>query len=258
MENQNPSATDIVGKDELRKIPRKDFDLWAKQYIDYASSLPKWTDPAVLDAASEQVRLIQEEIARRADIRTAEQMIEYCQDFNTGQGSMQSWDFKHFKLIEESLLQGETVLVAFEGLHNYKSMTKHDKNFAYALTNKRIIMAQKRLVGSVVQSVSIEQINDITINRGFVFGVMTIDTVREVFNVCVGKEQVKVIHDLIHQTLEKLKKEKQSRDEERSKKTESTSAEGISAQMIELKKLLDMGIITQDDFDAKKRKILGI
>lgn len=223
--------------------------------------MPKWTDPAVLDAASEQLRIIREEIARRADIRTAEQMIEYCQDFNTGQGSMQSWDFKHFKLIEENLLQGETVLVAFEGLHNYKSMTKHDNHFAYALTNKRIIMAQKRVIGSVVQSVSIEQINDITINRGFLLGVMTIDTVKEVFNVCVGKDQVKAIHDLIHQTLEKLKNEKHSRDfdrEERGKKTESTSAESISAQMIELKKILDMGIITQDDFDAKKRKILGI
>ncbi len=122
-------------------------------------------------------------------------------------------------------------------------------------------MAQKRVIGSVVQSVSIEQINDITINRGFLLGVMTIDTVKEVFNVCVGKDQVKAIHDLIHQTLEKLKNEKHSRDfdrEERGKKTESTSAESISAQMIELKKLLDMGIITQDDFDAKKRKILGI
>lgn len=50
---------------------------------------------------------------------------------------------KHFKLIEESLLPHEEVKMPFIGLHNYIASTKHDGNFAYAVTNKRIIMAQK-------------------------------------------------------------------------------------------------------------------
>ena len=68
-----------------------------------------------------------------------------------------SWDLKHFSLIEDTLLSGETVYLVFEGLHNYQSTTKHDKNFAYAITSKRIILAQKKVIGSVLQTISLQK-----------------------------------------------------------------------------------------------------
>ncbi len=53
-------------------------------------------------------------------------------------------------------------LMSFIGLHNYKSASKHDNNFAYAITNKRLIHAQQQALGEVVQSINLDIINDVT------------------------------------------------------------------------------------------------
>lgn len=63
-------------------------------------------------------------------------MYQYCIDNNCGQGMNLNWGIKHFTLIQNSLQSDEEVLMCFIGLHNYISMTKHDNNFAYAVTNK--------------------------------------------------------------------------------------------------------------------------
>lgn len=52
--------------------------------------------------------------------------------------------------------------MSFIGLHNYKSASKHDNNFAYAITNKRLILSQQQALGEVVQSINLDNINDVT------------------------------------------------------------------------------------------------
>ena len=76
-------------------------------------------------------------------------------------GQNRKWGEKHFGLIASELQPDEDVLMAFIGLHNYQSMTKHDSNYAYAVTNKRILMGQKKLVGQALQSVMLDQVNDV-------------------------------------------------------------------------------------------------
>lgn len=77
-------------------------------------------------------------------MKTAKEMFNFCKKNKFGKGNTESWTLKHFTVIENQLSSGEDVLLCFVGLHNFVSMTKHDNNFAYAITNKRIIMAQKR------------------------------------------------------------------------------------------------------------------
>lgn len=190
-----------------------------------------------------------------SSLQTAELMLAYCEEFDLGRGNSRDWDYKHFKLIEGALMPEEYVLTIFEGLHNYRSITNHDNNFAYAITNKRIIMAQKRMIGSVVQSINIDNVNDITIGNGLLLGTITVDTTKECFNVCVSKNRAQKIHSLIHQTLERLKS---SKIESTQQKNSSGTNDSISNQLVELKNLLDMGVITQDDFDAKKKQLLGL
>lgn len=185
-------------------------------------------------------------------IQTAEQMTAYCREFGLGQGSMKDWDLKHFRLIEEALLPNEKVITVFEGIHNYRSVTKHDGNFAYAITTKRIIMAQKKLIGSVVQSVNINNVNDITVGKGALLGVLTFDTTKEVFNVCVNREHVMTIHDFVHRSIETVKEEQAGMERQ------SKDMASVSNELIELKKLVDAGIITEDEFAIKKKQLLGL
>ena len=131
-------------------------------------------------------------------MRTAEEMYDYCKKNDYGQGVNKKWDIKHFTLIQDSLAPDEEVLMCFVGIHNYVSASKHDGNYAYAITNKRIIMAQKKMIGESIQSIAFNNLNDITLSTGLLMGVIVIDTVKEVFNVGVNKKQARKINEQIH------------------------------------------------------------
>ena len=89
----------------------------------------------------------------------AENMYKYCVENNFGTGFNEKWGVKHFKVLQDNLLSGEKVLMTFIGIQNYKSMTKHDGHFAYAITNKRIIFGQKSIAGQKFKAVAHERIN---------------------------------------------------------------------------------------------------
>ncbi|MDD4509683.1 MAG: SHOCT domain-containing protein [Oscillospiraceae bacterium] len=183
-------------------------------------------------------------------LNAAQQMYQYCIDNNFGEGMNQKWGVKHFMLIEQSLQSDEEVLMCFIGLHNYISTTKHDNNFAYAITNKRIIMAQQKVVGQVVQSVLLDNLNDVTLNTGAIFGVLTVDTIKEKFNVCVSSRCAKSINDKIHEILLAQQKSK----------TAPSQIQAVSSadELLKYKNLLDMGVLTQEEFEQKKKQLLGL
>ena len=50
-------------------------------------------------------------------------MYTFPVDNGYGKGWNEKWGVKHFSIMEENLLPGEEVLMAFIGLHNYKSLS---------------------------------------------------------------------------------------------------------------------------------------
>ena len=131
--------------------------------------------------------IIQEKESKLGDdpMSRAENMYNYCKENKFGSGFNEKWGIKHFKVLQDNLFRGEKVLMTFIGLHNYISTTKHDSNYAYAITNKRIIFGQKSLTGEKFKAVNHERINDITFNKGIIFGVLTIDTPQEKFTIAL-------------------------------------------------------------------------
>lgn len=177
-------------------------------------------------------------------------MYNWCIEKGFGKGWSQNTALKHFQLITDTLTPGEEAHIAFIGLHNYISMTKHDQNFAYAITEKRIIMAQHRLFGSVVQTVAIDQINDITSVTGLTLCIITVDTFKEKFNVAVNKEDGQRLARRLHDYLVEVKIAQQPQ----------TVASQVSAadEIIKFKGLLDAGVISEEEFEAQKKQLLGV
>lgn len=184
-------------------------------------------------------------------MKTAKEMYQYCLDNGYGKGFTKGWGVKHFKLIEKSLHDDEEVFIAFMGLHNFTSVTKHDSNYAYAITNKRIIMAQKKMIGENFKTVSLDYINDIEFNSGMVWGTLKIDTLKEVFNIGLDKKDAKNISEKVQSFIHDLKKS----DKESEKATDSSKSP--IEELKDLKELLDSGALTQEEFDNQKKKILN-
>lgn len=199
---------------------------------------------AVVDARAEKIA--------EDPMSTAEGMYQYCVDNNFGSGHNEKWGLKHFGVIEKNLMQGEVVLMAFIGLHNYESVTKHDHNFAYTITNKRIMFGQRSLTGEKLKSVAYEKINDTTFEKGLLFGILTIDTPQEKFNISLDKESATAINNNVHQVLDSLKNS--------TIETHPVSIPGVSVadELKKFKELLDFGVITEEEFNAKKQQLLNL
>lgn len=177
-------------------------------------------------------------------MKTAKEMYEYMKERNFGSGMTRKWAEKHFGLIENNLGSDENVLMAFMGLHNFESMTKHDSNYAYVITNKRLICAQKQLIGEKFTTVFLENLNDVSMNKGIAMASLIIDTLKEKIKVGLAKNEGHAIQDEIHAVLQRVKN-----------KTKSQNVTSDADELIKFKQLLDAGVITQEEFDMKKSQI---
>lgn len=86
---------------------------------------------------------------------------------------------KHAKLVDENLYPDEVVNYAFAAQNN----TSHGSIFdtaVLAITNKRLIIAQDYvLIGYDLNSITPDLYNDMQIHAGIIWGMITIDTMKE-------------------------------------------------------------------------------
>lgn len=91
-----------------------------------------------------------------------------------------AWRIKsHSRVIEKHLNPGEEVLYAFAAQGDSSSFEIFN-TYAVVLTNKRILLAQKRVVfGYTFLAVTPDLFNDLTVQSGLIWGKVYIDTVKE-------------------------------------------------------------------------------
>ena len=185
-------------------------------------------------------------------MKTAEEMNKFSEENGYGKNGW-GWGVKHFGVIEKMLLPDEEVLLTFTGLHNYVSMTNHESNFAYAITSKRLILAQKNVfAGEKSKIINLDNLNDITKNKGILNGVIAFDTIKETFNVNVTASCADKLYSAISELISDFKREKQSNQ------TTNIIQNSTADEILKFKNLLDAGIITQEEFDKKKKELLNI
>lgn len=86
---------------------------------------------------------------------------------------------KHCKVIEEHLNPGEKIIYAFPAQKNASSLEIFYTNVV-ALTNKRILIATKRVIwGYFLVTITFDMFSDLTIRKGLFFGSVLIDTIKE-------------------------------------------------------------------------------
>ena len=87
---------------------------------------------------------------------------------------------KHCAVIEKHLNPGEEIIYAFPAQKNSSSLEIFFTNVV-ALTNKRIIVATKRVIwGYFLVSITPDMFNDLNIKKNLIFGSVLLDTVKEV------------------------------------------------------------------------------
>ena len=91
-----------------------------------------------------------------------------------------AWRIKqHCKIIDKHINPDEKVLYVFLGQTNASSLD-FVNTYVFALTNKRLIYATKRLVfGYFFYAITPDMFNDLTVKQGLIWGKIIIDSVKE-------------------------------------------------------------------------------
>lgn len=92
-----------------------------------------------------------------------------------------AWRVKaHAKVVDEHIGDDEKILYAFAGQNN-ESVVEIFNTYVVVFTNKRIALAKKRVVfGYFFKSITPDMYNDLSVNKGLIWGNVIIDTVKEV------------------------------------------------------------------------------
>ena len=86
---------------------------------------------------------------------------------------------KHSKVIQKFINPGEKLLYVFTGQKNFNPLNV-TSTYILALTSKRIILAQKRLLfGFYYTTITPDMFNDLQVKQGIIWGKIIIDTVKE-------------------------------------------------------------------------------
>lgn len=123
---------------------------------------------------------------------------------------------KHSDEVEKFINFDEEVLYAFCAQRN-DSFLEIFNTYVVVLTNKRVLMAHKRLLwGSFYHTITPDLYNDMQIYSGLIWGKLTIDTVKELVTLTnIPKDALPEIETEISRFMIEAKKEYKKKDEKK-------------------------------------------
>ena len=123
----------------------------------------------------------------------------------------------------------------------------------FFITNKRILYGCKDFLSATLKSISFDDCNDIESNTlGIFTGKIYINTKTEKISFEIDKKHCLRIANTIDALIKDICKEKKS------EATVVVQQVSGANELLMYKQLLDQGIITQEEFEAKKKQILGL
>lgn len=127
---------------------------------------------------------------------------------------------KHAEVIDRHLNPDEKILYIFLGQKNDSPIDIVNTNIV-AFTNKRIMVATKRLVfGYFFKSITPDMYNDLSVNRGLIFGTVIIDTIKEVIKItnidpnALDEIETNITEIMLMQKKEFSRREKEKKDKQ--------------------------------------------
>lgn len=196
-------------------------------------------------------------------MRTAKEMIKYAFDNNLIDGqdvfrltieTAEKKYLKHFELVQNVLFENENVEIALLSNGYYDgARIEFGGSTAVVFTSKRLIVAQKTLFGSPVKLINLEKVTDVHKDNFLSISEanICIDMINEHASIRLEKKQVDNAFNIIMKYLENFKKESEA-------KNVTVQQVSCADELKKFKELLDANVITQEEFDAKKKQLLGL
>lgn len=175
-------------------------------------------------------------------MKTAKEMIDFA---SANKCKMTKAMTKGVDVVVQNLSEDEEVIYCIGAFAENESSSQ----IAFAITNLRIIAAQKKMFSDTVVTIPINHINDVTMKGKFTGDYITIgNTSGENLTISVykglGGDVANILNKIMGAT--------------NSAKDESKQENNVADEIRKFKSLLDDGIITEEEFIKKKKQLLGL
>lgn len=160
----------------------------------------------------------------------------------------------NLQIVVDSLEPGEEVLMGFNGILNQTSMTKNEGIFSFAVTNKRLLMGMKMAFSKDFQTLLWDNVDHLSFARHKPFtnfGCITLDTIAKPYNISMTLKPAEAVSSKLQSLFMELK-------DKGTQPAAAPSTASAADEILKFKELLDMGVLTQEEFDAKKKQLLGL
>lgn len=192
-------------------------------------------------------------------MRTAKEMYQYCVQNNFDQRWDEQTALSHLKIIEQNLQPDEKVLMCFVGKREIMN-----GKCAFAITNKHISWGQQNLTSQWHKEILFDTITTITFSGGLFSSMITFGAIGDTYAALnpldVNSHQSGVTCSVKNITARQIYNKCKSTFEEAKSKLSQTNKETFASsnadEILKYKQLLDMGVITQEEFDKKKKQLL--
>ena len=191
-------------------------------------------------------------------MRTAKEMCDFCLEHGFNYACSADKMLKHFAVVERNLAANEEVLLAFISNRVQAKTATYALGgaMAVALTSQKLIYAQRRAVmGDFVKTVSYDNIKDISSNADCLSVEIMIDSLKECMKFSVDRTGVDGIRN---KALELIEQHRSRKNTTQKVVPQSVLQVGAADEVKKFKELLDLGVISQEEFDAKKKQLLGL
>lgn len=137
-----------------------------------------------------------------------ESVYKFVHNFKSKYPATVAWRLKsHCKIIEKFLNPNEEVIYAFCAQKNEKTLDLFS-TYVVTLTNKRILIAQKRVLwGYSYYTITPDMYNDMQVFGGIIWGKIYIDTVKELVVLSnISKRGLSEVETVVSEYMLKMKK----------------------------------------------------
>ena len=189
-------------------------------------------------------------------MRTAREMLNFALTRGYGREGIIKRGAKHFAIIESQLAENEYVKFTFLGEYK-RDAVENLGGMGFAVTDEKIIAGQQRIGGTKSKQFEIAQINDISKRSYMLFGEIVITTRNDMLSVLMNSGDANRTYNGLVRVLEEIRINR-LKTEQRQKEAEQTSQYDFTMDIRRYKALADEGYITYDDYEAIKRKLLGL
>lgn len=128
-------------------------------------------------------------------------------------------------------------------------------------TNHRVLFLDKGLLYGIKSTeIPLDMVNGVSYEKGLIFGKIAITNGANVTKLeQINKKDAPIMADTIKKESIKYKEVLQTQNNNDSSQHEaSNNTDDLIKQLRELKNLVDEGILTEEEFEAKKKQLLGL